>query len=70
MRHWTTEERALQSMLIKQQKPWRHSTGPKSSMGKNISKMNAYKNGAHNQSMKQILLFFKKCRNTLTQLEG
>ena len=42
---WTEERRRKASERIKHQKPWRHSTGPKTLAGKNRSKWNAYKHG-------------------------
>ena len=39
----TPEHRALRSALIKQWRPWEHSTGPKSQEGKKTSSERGYK---------------------------
>ena len=43
MRKWTEEEKAKQAELIKQWKPWRKSTGPKTEHGKQCSSQNSRK---------------------------
>lgn len=45
VRKWTPEERAAQAALIRQQKPWEHTTGPKTAEGKKASSRNALKHG-------------------------
>ena len=45
MRHWTPEERLLQSEAIRRWKPWKCSTGAKTVQGKAISSKNATKTG-------------------------
>ena len=42
---WTPERKARQSELIRQWKPWEHSTGAKTVEGKAIVAKNAVKNG-------------------------
>jgi hypothetical protein len=42
---WTPERRARQAELIRQWRPWEHSTGPKSEAGKATVSQNAYKGG-------------------------
>ena len=42
---WTPERRARQSELIRQWKPWRKSTGPKSAPGKAATSRNTWKDG-------------------------
>ena len=46
---WTPERRAQQAERIRQQKPWLHSTGPKSEEGKAKVARNAYKGGGWKQ---------------------
>ena len=50
MRHWTPEERARQSELIRQQKPWEKSTGPKTEAGKAMTSRNGTTHGLYSQA--------------------
>lgn len=45
MRHWTPEERAQQSAIIRQWQPWNKATGACTPEGKAIASRNAYKGG-------------------------
>ena len=56
-RQWTLEQRKLQSELIKQWQPWKHSTGAKTPEGKVMSSQNAYKHGVSGllKEMRQLL---------------
>jgi len=45
MRHWTAEERAKQSALIQNWRPWDKSTGARTPEGKAVSAQNAFKGG-------------------------
>ena len=45
MNGWTPERRARHSALIRNWRPWEHSTGPKSEEGKARVSRNAYKGG-------------------------
>lgn len=58
MRKWTELEKLKQSQLIRQTKPWRFSTGPKTQVGKERSKMNALKHGACNAEIRSIIHSF------------
>ena len=40
--------------MIKQWQPWKQSTGPKTEIGKQQSRQNAYKHGGRNASMRQL----------------
>lgn len=44
-RKWTEEQRAQQSLKIRQRQPWQHSTGAKTAEGKSISARNAFTGG-------------------------
>ena len=44
-RHWTPEERARQSEIIRQWQPWASSTGARTAEGKSVASRNAYKGG-------------------------
>ena len=50
---WTPERRLRQSQIIQQWKPW-ESAGVKTTEGKNISKMNAYKHGARSADVRSM----------------
>ena len=54
MRQWTPEERLRQSQLIQKWQPWK-TAGVKTSEGKAVSKMNAYKNGAYSRETKELM---------------
>jgi hypothetical protein len=43
---WTPERRAQQAKLIRQWRPWKKATGPKSAAGKARCARNAFKGGA------------------------
>lgn len=45
MRQWTLKDRKRQACIARRDHPWTRSTGPRTRMGKNISKMNAMKHG-------------------------
>ena len=45
MRHWTPEERARQSALIRSWKPWERPSGPRTEAGKATAASNAMKYG-------------------------
>lgn len=68
MRHWTLEERQRQSALIRQWKPWCHSTGAQTHEGKSISKMNAYKHGARCEEVRHISRQLTEWKKRLSQL--
>ena len=44
-RHWTPEQRAQQSLKIRQWQPWTKSTGARTPEGKARSSRNAFKGG-------------------------
>jgi hypothetical protein len=55
MRNWTSEARAAHSALIRELKPWKKSTGPRTKNGKTKSKRNALKHGTRSEEWKQFL---------------
>lgn len=50
---WSPERRQRQSQAIKEWKPWRQSTGPKSAAGKAQVSQNAYK-GGHRLKLQEL----------------
>ena len=57
MRHWTKEERARQSELIQNWKPWDKSTGARTPEGKAVSSRNAHKGGIRSICREMNTLF-------------
>lgn len=53
MPRWTAESRARQAEIARQNRPWAHSTGPKTPEGKARMRYNAYKTGLHTKSMRK-----------------
>ena len=51
---WTPERKARAAMLIHNWRPWEKTTGPKSELGKNRSKMNAYRHGNRCAEVRRI----------------
>ena len=51
---WTPERRAAQAARARAQKPWLHSTGPRSYAGKKRCKMNAIKHGHRSVRMRTL----------------
>ena len=54
MRHWTATERARQSELIRNWKPWEHSTGATTLKGKECSSKNAKKHGMYSRETRAL----------------
>jgi len=46
---WTLERRQRQAELIRTWQPWKHSTGPKTEVGKMRAARNGYKGGVRQQ---------------------
>lgn len=66
---WTPERRLRQSQMIQQWKPW-ESAGVKTTEGKNISKMNAYKHGARSADVRSMSRKITEYKWALSQLIG
>ena len=62
-RGWPPERRAAQAKRARQNRPWEHTTGPKTQKGKDAVKLNALKHGLRNANMRQFtsLLFRQRC---------
>ena len=54
MPRWTAQARAKQAAIIRQNKPWEKSTGPKTTAGKNRSAQNGFKHGFRSQEYLQL----------------
>lgn len=57
MRQWTDKQRHEAAERARLHKPWSHSTGPRSALGKRTSSRNAYKHGRFTYE-KQILRWY------------
>jgi len=53
-RSWTPAQRHAAAMRIRAQKPWRHSSGPKTNTGKARSSLNRYKHGMKSRLMAEL----------------
>ena len=51
---WTLKRRQKQALAIKEWMPWKKSTGPKTSAGKDVAKMNAFQHGAYSAEFKEL----------------
>ncbi len=51
---WSKARRAKQAENIRKNKPWEHSTGPKTTDGKATTAQNATKSGLHRTDIKQL----------------
>ncbi len=51
---WTEERRRRQAEIIRQNKPWEKSTGPKTQAGKSRSKYNALKHGEYCAEWREV----------------
>jgi len=67
MRHWTQAERAKQSRLIQNWKPWNNSTGPRSAAGKVIVAANPFKGGVR-PHMKELAMLLREQKEQLKHI--
>lgn len=51
---WTPERRARQAQIIRQNRPWEKSTGPRTKEGKVISSRNAYAGDALHEAKAKL----------------
>ena len=70
MRQWTQEERLKQAEMIRNWQPWKKSTGAKTSAGKAISKMNAYKHGGRSMSIRAVQAIITQYKHGLSSLNN
>jgi hypothetical protein len=71
-RNWTEEQRQRQSQLIQKWKPWKSSTGAKTTEGKARSSQNALKHGFRSESaianQKEVNQSFRQLEQTLKDM--
>ncbi len=67
---WTPERRAAAALRASRQKPWLHSTGPKTAEGKSRSRYNAYKHGLSSSSTKRFRAALRHQSRFLTLLNA
>ena len=65
MRPWTQEDRARQADLIRQQKPWEKSTGPKTEAGKRVSSLNSLTHGHNSQAARDFKAALHEARKLI-----
>ena len=70
MRQWTPERRLKQAQLIHTWKPWVKSTGARTQVGKEISKMNAHKHGGYDSDHRELIRLLRQCSKTLHQIKS
>jgi hypothetical protein len=68
MPRWTPESRARQAALTGAQKPWQHSTGPRTKRGKEKSKCNALKHGTRSEEWREFLRVLRMQREFVKTL--
>ena len=64
---WTPERRARQAALIRNWKPWEHSTGPRSPEGKAKAARNADKGGTR-QLLRELRAALREQAETLKRM--
>ena len=66
-RHWTAEQRAQQSVKIRQWQPWASSTGARTAEGKAASSRNAYK-GGERALLREMAVLLREQRDGLKRV--
>lgn len=66
-RQWTPEQRAQQSVKIRQWQPWASSTGARTAKGKAVSSRNAYK-GGHREILRGMAALLHEQRDALKRV--
>jgi hypothetical protein len=67
-RHWTSTQRAQQSRLIQNWKPWNNSTGPRSTVGKVIVSTNPFKGGTR-PMLREMAALLREQKQQLKQFD-
>lgn len=62
---WSEERRRKQAERCRANRPWAHSTGPKSAAGKEASSQNALKHGARSEAFKTLRKALKENQKIL-----
>ena len=60
-RQWTVEQRAQQSVKIRQWRPWVNSTGARTAEGKAVSSRNAYRGAERSLLIRMSRLLREQC---------
>jgi hypothetical protein len=71
-RNWSPEEREKHAAAMREWKPWKKSTGPKTPEGKAVSAQNAEKSGLYSaemQLLKELMREQKRILKLLTRHE-
>lgn len=67
-RKWTLEQRLQQAQRIRQQKPWKHSTGPRTVDGKEKVSKNSYKHGGRCAEVRELAQNITEYKRQLNKL--
>ncbi|GJL85253.1 MAG: hypothetical protein DHS20C02_10280 [Micavibrio sp.] len=67
-RAWPEKRRKAQAERAKTQKPWKHSTGPKTAEGRAKTSQNAYKHGFYDVEMRNLRRILRLQRHYLRGL--
>ncbi len=68
MPRWTEEDRKKQSEMMRKNKPWTKSTGPKTQKGKDKAAQNAYKHGMRSRDYDEICRLLRAQKRVLETL--
>lgn len=66
---WTLERRQKQAEMIKEWRPWKQSTGPKTEKGKRVSSGNAFKGGVR-PNLRELTKILRGQREKVTGIEN
>ncbi len=67
---WTPERRRRQAERIRRQRPWLHSTGPRTAAGKAVSSHNALIHGLRSRARRVLCLLLRVQRDFVRNLNA